>query len=40
MSNEGRPSYKDPVKSHRPDLPVSGPGECLTRCTGEGRVDE
>jgi len=27
---------KDPVKSHRPDLPVTGPGECLTRCTGRG----
>ena len=25
---------KDPVKSHRPDLPVTGPGECSTRCTG------
>ena len=25
---------KDPVKSHRPDLPVTGPGECETRCTG------
>ena len=29
---------KDPVKSDRPDLLVTGPGECLIRCTwgGEG----
>ena len=40
---------KDPVKSHRPDLPVTGPGECFYLGVqgergegggGGGRVDE
>ena len=29
---------KDPIRSHRPDLPVTGPGEYIHKGGGEGNL--